>query len=67
MSMEKYVPYIGSHEKILGSTVYVKIGNSFYKGTAATFIFPRQGIIGKYTVKCDDGRTRTVKTIYKEA
>lgn len=58
----RFTKYIGSHENIMGQTVYVKNRNTFIPGKVVYYSFPKSGILGKYKVSCEDGKTRTVSS-----
>ncbi len=53
-------PFIGSYERIIGSTVFVKVYNKDVPGRVTGFSFKS----GKYTVECADGKVRRVDVVY---
>jgi hypothetical protein len=56
-----YHPFIGSHERILGHEVYVKVRNTYIAGHVSAFYFKSQ----KYGVQCADHKFRRVDTVYQ--
>lgn len=64
--MNKYYPYIGAHEYIIGKTVFVRTKSGYARGKVIEYIFPKRGIIGTYKIKIDNGKTTSTTTIYIE-